>query len=183
MGKKKIIILSTVIILLIGGISYYFVNRSKIPEITEINIQEEISEEQLRQTIISLYFRNLSTGELQAEGKLIDVKLLLEDPYIVLMNCLLEGPKNDSLESLIPEGTVVNSIVIEKDILYIDLSKEFVDNHVDGEKEQSDTIYSIVNTMIQLTEVNGIKISIDGDENTKFKDGKLSLGEIYVKII
>ena len=74
-----------------------------------------------------------------------------------------------------------NKAELKNDIVYLDLSKEFVDNHVGGEKEESTTIYSIVNTLTELTEVNGVKILIDGKEDGEFKDGKIKFTNPFVK--
>lgn len=180
MSKKIIIIIVLILILGIGG-WFIFSPKSEESGTNEYKPQEEISDEQLRQTIISLYFQGKNTDELIPEGRLIDVKLLLNEPYKTLMQFLIEGPKNEKSERLIPEGTVVNKMELKKDILYIDLSKEFVENHKGGEKLESNTIYSIVNTMTQLTEVNGIKILIDGEENKEFKDGKIKFDNIFIK--
>ena len=178
--KKKII--GVILILILGG-GIFFINRNKEKEtISEYKPQEEISDEQLRQSIVSLYFKNKNTDELVPEGRLVDVKLLLNEPYKTLMQFLIDGPKNEKLEKLIPEGTVINKIELKKDILYIDLSKEFIENHEGGEQKESNTIYSIVNTMTQLTEVNGIKILIDGKEDQGFKDGKIKFNDTFVKL-
>lgn len=182
MNKKRwIVIIIIILIIGIGGYLLFTYNNNK-EEITDYQPQEEISDEQLRQTIVSLYFKNKSSNELVVEGRLIDVKLLLNEPYKTLMQFLIDGPKNDNLERLIPEGTVINKIELQKDILYIDLSKEFIENHEGGEENESNTIYSIVNTMTQLTEVNGIKILIDGEENKSFKDGKINFSDAFIKI-
>lgn len=182
MNKKvKIIGIIGVIILLIGGILYYTKKQDNTGEI-EYKPEEEISDEQLRQTIISLYFANKKSGELMPEGRLIDVKLLLNDPYCTLMKLLIEGPKNDKLEGTIPKDTKINKIELKKDVLYIDLSKEFIENHTGDQKKESNTIYSIVNTMTALTEVNGIKILIDGKENSSFKDEKINFKEVFLKL-
>ena len=182
MNKKILIIVIFILILVIGGWLFFKQKNKGEETISEYQPQEEISEEQLRQTIVSLYFQNKNTDELVPEGRLIDVKLLLNEPYKTLMQLLIDGPKNDKLEKLIPEGTVINKIELKKDILYIDLSKEFVENHQGGEKLESNTIYSIVNTMTQLTEVNGVKILIDGEADKEFKDGKIKFNDAFIKL-
>ena len=181
--KKRIIIIAIIIlILLIGGwFLWRFKSNDKQGEV-EYSPQEEISDEQLRQSIVSLYFKNKENDELVPEGRLVDVKLLLNEPYKTLMEYLIEGPRNEKLEKLIPEGTVVNKVELKNDILYIDLSKEFIENHKGGETLESNTIYSIVNTMTQLTEVNGVKILIDGEADKEFKDGKIKFNDTFVKI-
>lgn len=179
MNKKMIIVV--ILILMIGIGVWFFFSQKKEEEVLDYNPQEEISDEQLRQTIVSLYFQNKNTDELLPEGRLIDVKLLLNEPYKTLMQLLIDGPKNEKLEKLIPDGTIINKIELKNDILYIDLSKEFIENHQGGETLESNTIYSIVNTMTQLTEVNGVKILIDGELDKGFKDGKIKFDDAFIK--
>lgn len=182
--NKKIIIALVIFIILIGvGVWYFFFyNVNNEIETNEIIPEEEISEEQMRQTIVSLYFYNSNTNSLVPEGRLIDVKELLEKPYNKLMELLLQGPNNAELSKTIPEGTKINKIELKGDILYLDLSKEFIENHEGGEDKEKATIYSIVNTMTNLTEVNSIKILIDGEENKAFKDNKIKFDDPFVVI-
>lgn len=180
---KRIIIILIIICLIIAAIFgvYYFLVQNREVDIIEYTPQEEISEEQMRQTIVSLYFK--SGEELVPEARLIDVKQLLNNPYEKILNMLIEGPKNTNLEKTIPEGTKINKIQIEKDILIIDFSKEIVENHKGGEKDEKLTINSILNTVTELTEINGIKILIDGQENKEFKDGKINFKNEFNKSI
>lgn len=180
---KRIIIILIIICLIIAAIFgvYYFLVQNREIDIIEYTPQEEISEEQMRQTIVSLYFK--SGEELVPEARLIDVKQLLNNPYEEILKMLIEGPKNTNLEKTIPEGTKTNKIQREKDILIIDFSKEFIENHKGGEKEEKITINSILNTVTELTEINGIKILIDGQENKEFKDGKINFKNEFNKSI
>ena len=179
--KKKLIIILVLVILIIIGVMLYFYFKEKNATVEDYQPEEEISSEQMRQTIVSLYYKNKETGELMPEGRIIDSKELLNEPYKKLVELLIEQPKNDKLESAIPKDTKVNKAELKNDIVYLDLSKEFVDNHVGGEEEESTTIYSIVNTLTELTEVNGVKILIDGKEDGEFKDGKIKSTNPFVK--
>ena len=89
----------------------------------EYQPQEEITDEQMRQTIISLYYENKETGELMPEGRLIDVKTLLNNPYKILIEMLIAEPKNNKLQSAIPNGTIINNVELKNDILYVDFFK------------------------------------------------------------
>ena len=51
--------------------------------------QEEISEEQLRQTVITLYFLDSNEYKLAPEARTIDSKQLVSNPYEVLINLLI----------------------------------------------------------------------------------------------
>ena len=182
MNKKGIIAIIVVILLGVGVWYFLFYNKKDETDVNEIIPEEEISEEQMRQTIVSLYFYNDTTKSLVPEGRLIDVKELIDKPYDKLMELLIQGPNNAELSKTIPEGTKINKIELKGDTLYIDFSKEFVDNHEGGEEKEKATIYSIVNTMTNLTEINSIKILIDGEENKAFNDNKIKFDDPFVVI-
>ena len=128
MKNKKILycIIILVIILIVLGILFFFnFDDSKeniTNEITEYTPAQELSDDEIRKTIISLYFKNIETNSLVAEAKCIDVKELYKEPYSYLINMLISGPENEKLESAIPEGTKVNSCTLKGNTLYVDLS-------------------------------------------------------------
>ena len=130
----------------------------------------------------SLYFYNNETKELISEGRLIDARDLLENPYQKLMELLIKGPENQSLSKTIPDGTKINKVELKGDILYVDLSNEFIENHPGGEEQECASVYSIVDTMTNLTEVNAVKILIDGKENMAFKDNLIKFDDPFVLI-
>lgn len=179
LDMKRIITISIIICLILVSIwgVYYFFIKEEDEIIIEITPQEEITEEQMRQTIVSLYFK--SGEEIVPEARLIDVKQLLNNPYEEILNMLIEGPKSSNLINTIPRGTKINKIQKENDILIIDFSSEFIENHTGGEQEEKNTITCIVNTVTELTEINRIKILIDGEENKAFKDTKIKFDEIF----
>ena len=178
--NKKVLIGLIILIILIGLIIVLSQN-IQIEKENEIEPEEEISDVDMRKTMVVLYYKNVETNELEQETRLIDVKQLINEPYIILFNLLKETPQNTKLVSVIPEGTEVNGVQLEQDTLYLDLSKEFIQNHKGGEIEESLTIYSIVNTLTELTEINSVKILIDGQENMRFQDGKIGFSEAFVR--
>lgn len=180
LDKKRILIVGIAIILIIlviAGVYFFIKTKEEKNEITEYVPEQEISEEQLRQTIVSLYYKN--ENGLMPEARLVDVKELINNPYEKIINMLLEGPKNENLQKTIPEGTKINKIEKDGEILIIDFSEEFISNHIGGENEEKLTIESIVKTVTELTEINGIKIKINGEENKEFKDGKIKFNQIF----
>lgn len=177
----KVIIILICILIIIGIAWYLFSKNNKEDEVLEYEPEEEISKEQERETLVSLYFKNKTTGEIEPEARLIDVKELVKEPYNTLMNLLIEGPKNSNLEKAIPEGTRVNSMKLEQDVLIIDFSKEFVDNHKQGQIEEQLTIDTIVKTMTELTEVNSVKILIEGETNKAFSDNEVTFDKEFTR--
>lgn len=93
----------------------------------------------------------------------------------------MEGPRNENHEKLIPEGTKLLNASIDKDVLTLDFSEEFINNHNGGKEEEEKTIESIVNTLTELTEVNSIKILINGQENQSFKDGEIDFTQNFIR--
>lgn len=184
MKNKKIVIMLIIIIIILSACCFIIYNKiqknKEKNEITEYTPAEEITEEQLRQTIVSLYFNSKDTNTLMPEGRTIDVKELTKEPYLTLVNLLIEGPKSEKMEKVIPEGTKVNKIELKNNTVYIDFSKEFIENHEVGAERESKTIYSIVNTLTGLNEVEAIKILIDGEEGKSFKDNCIKFNEAFV---
>ena len=184
-NKKLLFYITIAVILILIIIALIFIfkanNSSKntFNEIIEYTPAQELSDDEIRKTIISLYFKNIETNSLISEAKCIDVKELYKEHYTYLINMLIAGPENEKLESAIPEGTKVNSCTLKGNTLYVDLSREFIDNAPTGIEEESMVIYSIVNTLTELNEVSGVKFLINGEEDLQFKE--ISLKEIFVK--
>ena len=175
MKNKKIgiIFLVVLIIILIGGylgIQYVKNNEEKETIVEEYIPQEEIAEEQVRQTIISLYFPSKDTNELNPEARLIDIKEIINNPYEKLIDLLIEGPKNDKNKKIIPENTKLNKNYLEGDCVVLDFSTEFLNYSKENEKEKENMINSIVNTLTELREINQVKILINGNENNEFNE-------------
>ena len=173
-NRKKIIAIITLIILILIAIFIY--NNISIENTTEeyqdYTPQEEISEEQMRQTKVVLFFANIENGELEAETKIVDANLLINEPYKEIMNWLIKGPQSSNLKKLIPDGTAMHDIKVEKSCAIINLSNEFL--NYETEENKLKIINSIVNSLTNLKEINSVKFLINGETNE-------NLSEIYLK--
>lgn len=180
MNKRLFIAIVIILVLCIIGVGgYLLLNKKDTSQQNEILPQEEMGDEQMRQTIVTLYYQNKDTKELMPEGRMVDSKTLLTDPYGVLIGLLIEGPKGENLQSIIPQGTKILKTELKGDMVYIDLSKEFINNHSGGLEAEKSTIKSIVNTLTELNEVNSVKILIDGKEDQSFRDKKMDFKEAF----
>ena len=171
--RKKIIAIVTLILIIIAAIFIY--NNISIEntadEYQEYTPQEEISDEQMRQTKVILFFANSETGELESESRIIDANILIKEPYKEIMNWLLKGPQSSNLKKLIPEGTAMHDIKVEKSCAIINLSSEFLNYENDENKLK--IINSIVNTLTNLKEINSVKFLINGEENENLSENYL----------
>ena len=102
-NRKKIIAIITLILIIVLAIFIYnnISIEKNVDEYQDYTPQEEISEEQMRQTKLILYFANSETGELESETQIIDANSLIKDPYRELINLLIKGPQSSNLKKLI----------------------------------------------------------------------------------
>ena len=174
MKNRKIGVIFLVILLIIFVIGFlsvkYFRDKQKETMSEEYVPQEEITEEQARQTIVSLYFPSRENDELNPEARLIDIKEIINNPYEKLINLLIEGPKNEKNKKIIPDNTKLIKNYLQGDCLILDFSKEILNFSKENDKEKNNIINSIVNTLTELTEVNKIKILVDGKEDSVFNE-------------
>lgn len=174
MKNKKIILLFVVlliIIFIIGCFAIKYVKDKKENEIQdEYTPQEEISDEQLRETIVSLYFPDKESNSLKPEARLVNVRELIINPYEILIQLLIEGPKNDKLNNIIPENTKFLKASLEGECLTINFTEELLNYDKENKNTKENLINSIVNTVTELNEVNKVKILINGEQNEEFKD-------------
>ena len=187
MNKKKIwvILVIVLIILLVGLAVLYFMNKSNSDnssnQLSEYTPEEEMSDDEMRKTIVSLYFKNIETNSLVPESVCIDVKELTENPYKKLLDLLLSGPSSEKLECPLPENTRINNAYLDGDTVYVDFSSEFIDNAPSGVEEESLIVYSIVNTLTELNEVSNVRILVNGEKNLSFNDGAINFKEPFVR--
>ena len=173
--KNKKIITIFIILLVIIAIGGYFIikyvrEKYQQDDVEEYVPEEEITDEQMRQTIVSLYFLDSQTNKLTPEARMIDIKEIMEEPYKKLISLLIEGPKNERLSKIIPEGTKLLGVSLEENTLTINFSSEILNYDKQNHTAKANLINSIVNTMTELTEINSVKFLIDGNENEEFKD-------------
>lgn len=174
MKNKKIIISFIILVIIIFIAGYFGIKYVKQKKNNELNGEyipaEEISEEQSRETIVSLYFPDKETGSLKPEARLVGVKDVITSPYNTLIELLISGPKNEKLKGIFPENTKLLNSSLEGDCLTLDFSSEFLNYNKDNSKNKENLINSIVNTVTELTEVNQVKILINGQVNEELKD-------------
>ncbi len=175
MKRKKIIAIITLILIILLVFLVYkniTIEKKQEDEYQNYTPQEEISEEQTRQTKVTLYFENIDTGELETEIKILDANTLINNPEKKLVELLIKGPQSSNLKKLIPDGTLLHDVKVDKSCAIVNVSNEFL--NFENEENKLKIINSIVNTLTNLKEINSVKFLINGEENEKLPD-------IYIK--
>lgn len=143
--------------------------------VSSINIDEEEAAALNEKLPVVLYFGDAEKSKLVKEIRYIDIKEAkkgAETLASAIIKELLKGPKSEGLTAIIAEGTSLRSaIIINERVATVDFTKEFIDNHPGGKELAELTLYSVVNTLTEMKEVERVKFTINGKETKTFKDG------------
>jgi spore germination protein GerM len=115
-----------------------------------------------------LYFADAMGEKLVAERRkapLVDNRL---EKTVVLE--LVKGPKNSDLFATIPKDTRVLSVETKEGICFVNLSEEFVTKFSGGSSAATLAIYSIVNSLTELPDIDRVQFLIDGVKVETFGD-------------
>lgn len=120
---------------------------------------------------VTLYFAEKS-GKRMTEVS-TDVTYSSAEPLAkLLVEKLIAGPEeiknldNSGIIQSVPPNTVLNRATIRDNICYVDLSKGF--NELLTDVKSDVVIYSIVNTLCELPNVNKVQFTIEGEQQEKY---------------
>lgn len=117
---------------------------------------------------VTLYFGNADKTALVPETRTLTLKMT--DPLpMAIMKALLAGPEGENMTSVIPQGTMVDDVFIKDSVCYVDLSAEFQKNHLGGELEEKLTIYSIVNSLQDISGIQYVQFLVEGRKLEYYK--------------
>jgi spore germination protein GerM len=82
---------------------------------------------------------------------------------------LFSGPVGD-LNDALPEGALLNSVLIEGDKVTVDVNSNFVSEMPSGSSAEMMAVYSIVNTVcVNFPQIKNVKLNIDGESKVALK--------------
>lgn len=121
----------------------------------------------------SVYFGDEDGGHLIecVKKDFYDGSLTMEQ---LVLNHLIDGPdeveQEQGMKATIPSSTVLNNITIKEGVCYVDFSSDFL-NPMDG-VDAKVSIYSVVNTLVELNNINKVQIMIDGKIVENYRDNE-----------
>jgi len=175
-GKNKRIKINFLLILIIALIIFnYFVFSKYIIPIWEKYkerpvVTKEVPLEEAKKEVeplpsemveVTLYFSDSQVMYLLSEKRKVPRTSSLAKQVIIE---LIKGPDRPDLYPTIPQDTEVNEIYIVDNIAYIDLSEEVFKNHPGGSSSELMTVYSIVNSLTEISPIEGVQILVAGNE-------------------
>lgn len=127
---------------------------------------------QVKTKKITLYFSDNQAQNLKSEMRQISIKHL----YKNVVQELIKGPNSNKLVKTVPEGTELIDLKLEDNILVLNFNSKFRKNHWGGSTGEIITVYSIVNTLSQFSEVDQVLFLLEG-KRVESLAGHVSLKE------
>ena len=151
---KKIKLVFILILLMIGWIGLVHSKQVETVTKTENTTLEP-------QTKMVLYFPNCNTGEFVKEYRYVSLNEVKDNVAETILKELLKGPNDQGLRQAIPQGTKLNHVTIEGSKAVVDFSKQFIEKE-ETEITRLPKIYSVVNSLTELKEIQEVEITIEG---------------------
>lgn len=149
-------------------------NNDELSPVSSIVMTEDQASQLNDKVPVRLYFADKENHKLRIEIRYIpmgEARKSVNNLAAIIIDELIKGPvKKSLLNPTIPSGTKRNGTVkIEAGVATVDLSKEFVENHTGDKSLEQITIFSIVNSLTELKEIQKVKFTIDGQSRENFK--------------
>lgn len=124
---------------------------------------------------ITLYFAND-----QGDGLVSEVQECHYNSNIsmekLVMERLLAGPLSSEGKATIPAGTKLVGVSVLDGVCFVNMDNGFLNQ--DFDIEEGVVIYSIVNSLAELSNVNKVQLSVNGETNLIYRES-FSLGTVY----
>lgn len=118
-------------------------------------------------TVVTLYFPRVGSDKLISEKrkvKLVDKESVAKS----IVSELIKGPEDKDRTRVIPAEVKLLSVEVKGNTCFVNFSKDFIDKHPGGTAGESVTIYSVVNSLTELAEVQKVQFLIEGKKVDAF---------------
>lgn len=129
----------------------------------------------IQTTTLTLYFSNRDGDALVKETQTVHYSSNISIEKLVIEH-LLEQPKNAKGKSAIPSGTKLLSVTTVDGVCYVNFDAGFTNQ--DYEIQEPIVIYSIVDSLSELSTVSKVQISVNGSTKGVYRDS-YKLDKIY----
>lgn len=134
----------------------------------EINAYEKVD--------LRLYFANETGDSLVEENRrnvVYNSNISLEK---LVVEKLVEGPMVDGAYPTINPATKIVSVTVKDGTCYVNLNNDFLNQPYNVASDV--TIYSITNSLVELSNVNRVQISVNGETNLSYREN-MSLNNVF----
>lgn len=134
----------------------------------EINAYEKVN--------LRLYFANEDGTGLVEENRrnvVYSSNISLEK---LVVEKLVEGPASEGAYPIVDPKTKIISVTTKDGVCYVNLGEDFLSQPYNASAEV--TVYSITNSLVELSNVNKVQITINGETNISYRE-KINLNDVF----
>ena len=124
---------------------------------------------------LNLYYANKSGDKLKTQSSVLEYNANVAVEKVVVEQ-LIAGPSEEGFFATIPKDTKVMSITTKDGVCYVNLDTAFTGQGYDV--LGAVTIYSIVNSLTEISGINSVQILVNGETSITYKDN-ISLETIF----
>ena len=121
----------------------------------------------LQRVEMTLYYTDSTGSRLVAVEKTVIAGSSKAVEELVIEQ-LIAGVESETVYATLPATVSLLSISVKSGVCYVNLSSEFIDDALDVEAYIP--VYSIVDSLTELSNISKVQISIEGSANIVFKD-------------
>lgn len=130
-----------------------------VSDITDVNAYES--------TELTLYFTDAAGEKLYAEKREVMHNINTSAEKVVLEE-LISGPEKWGLKPTLDPSIKVLNVSVNENVCYLNFDSAFLNNSL--EVKDYIPIYSIVNSLSELTGVSRVQIAVNGSQEVTFRD-------------
>lgn len=140
----------------------------------DINLPTDTYNSETRE--IALYFPNKDGNKLVMETRTI--KVTDRQPLAqYIINELIKGPENKELSVPLSKDTVLLSVETSDNICFVNFKANFTDKNSGTAEKEKMTIYSIVDSLTELDNIQRVQFLMDGKKVDNF--GNINIGSMF----
>lgn len=130
---------------------------------------------ELQRVQLTLYYADESGTSLVATEKTVVCSTGISMEQLVVSQ-LIEGIDSGEAYDTLPRSVSLISVTVKRGVCYVNLDSAFLNNALNV--SEYIPIYSIVNSLTELPNINKVSISVDGVNSVKFRDS-ISLDQLF----
>ncbi len=164
-NKPRIISILILITFLVGCQNYTVVHENDVnyPSINPMPEGYQVS--------ISLFFPQKKSDILVEEVRKVNLGNKTLEAAVI--DELLKGTRNEKLRKVIPNGAKMLSIHLQGSVAYVNFNKRLIKEKI-SENDEVLIIYSIVNSLTAIENIDKVQILIEGEKREKYNRHKLN---------
>lgn len=124
---------------------------------------------------LAMYFASKDGKSLVQVNRTLDYNSNISMEKLVVEQ-MIQGPIDDQVAPTVNPGTKIINVTTKDGICYVNLDESFLTQVYEVAPEV--TIYSIVNSLVELTNVNKVQFSVQGETKVTYRE-KMDLSILY----